>query len=98
MYPYCYISGKITGLQEEQYKANFEQAAREVRALGYQPISPVDLPHIHGHTWEEYMRESLVAMLGCSHIYVQKNCYESKGAIVEVELAERLKMTIIYQP
>lgn len=93
----CYIIGKIGDLPEEEYKANFEQAKREVEALGLEPVSPLDLPHNHGRTWSEYMREDLIALLCCGWVYAQRNWRQSPGGIIEVETAMKVGLNIIQQ-
>src|SRR5687767_9028439 len=69
----CYIAGKIGDLPEAEYKANFEKAKVAVARLGYEPVSPVDLPHQHGRSWSDYMREDLIAMLKCECVYAMHN-------------------------
>ena len=93
----CYIAGKITDLTEQQWTTNFETAKKEVIALGYDPVSPVELKHEHNKTWNEFMREDLIAMLNCTAVYACDNYRESKGASIEVELADRLGFQILYQ-
>ena len=94
----CYIAGKIGGLDVEVFTKNFEQAKQEVAALGYEPVSPVDLPHNHGRTWAEYMREDLRAMLECEAVYALSNWRTSPGANIEVNLALNVGLTILHQP
>lgn len=93
----CYISGKITGLSEDEYMANFHRGKKEVELIGLEPVSPVDLPHEHGKTWTEFMREDLAALLICDNLYALSNWQDSAGARIEVQLAIDLNMTIIYQ-
>lgn len=93
----CYIAGKITGLSKTEAELNFGQAKLEVFALGMEPISPMDLTHAHGGSWSEYMREDLAELLTCSHIYVQRNYRNSRGAQIEVELASNVGLTRINQ-
>lgn len=93
-----YIAGKIGDLPEAEYKANFEKAKQEVRSMGFEPVSPVDLPHNHGRTWNEYMREDLIAMLGCEYVYCLRNWRKSPGAIVEINTALSVGINIIHQP
>lgn len=93
----CYITGKITGLDPITYKLNFQDAEKEVWKLGMIPCSPLNLPHNHGCTWSEYMREDLIAMLGCTHVYALSNWRESKGATIEMNLALTLGLNIIHQ-
>lgn len=94
----CYIAGKIGDLPERQYRHNFEQAKQEVIALGYEPISPVDLPHKHGRTWPEYMREDMIAMLQCNHVYALRNWRSSPGATIEINTALSVGINILHQP
>lgn len=93
----CYIAGKISGLPMSEYKANFEMAKKEVKAMGFEPVCPIDLPHIHGKSWQEYMRECLTEMLKCDKIYALTNWKMSKGAKIEIALAEELGIKIINQ-
>lgn len=93
----CYIAGKIGDLNPTVYKDNFERAKREVIALGFEPVSPVDLPHNHGRSWSEYMREDIIAMLPCKYLYAQSNWKFSPGATIEVNLALSVGINIIHQ-
>lgn len=93
----CYIAGKIGELPEHEYKANFEQAKREVIEMGYEPVSPVDLPHNHGRTWNDYMREDLIEMLKCTRVYAIRNWRLSPGAIIEINTALSVGLNIIHQ-
>jgi hypothetical protein len=93
----CYIAGKIGDLPEEIYKANFEKAKNHVVQLGLIPISPIDLPHDHDKSWRSYMIEDLTTMMQCSFVYVMDGWLESKGARIEIELARKLQIKILYQ-
>jgi hypothetical protein len=93
-----YIAGKIGNLPEKEYKANFDKAEWEASELGYIPVSPLKLPHAHGRTWSEFMREDLIAMLKCDAVYALNNWRQSPGATIEVETAKSVGINIIYQP
>lgn len=95
--PKIYISGKITG-DENDAPMNFKKAEIFLKEQGYEVVNPMTLPHKHGQTWCEYMREDLIAMLnGCTHIYMLKNYKESKGATIELGLASSLNFTLIFE-
>ena len=96
--PRAYIAGKITGLSISEYTANFKKAKAEVRALGFDPVSPLDLPHAHEGSWAEFMREDLAELLRCDALYAQHNWACSKGASLEVYLAGKIGIEVIYQP
>ena len=93
----CYIAGKIGDFPEKEFKQNFEKAKKEVILLGFEPISPVDLPHEHGKSWCEYIREDLKAMLDCHSVYALRNWRQSPGATVEINLALSVGLNIIHQ-
>lgn len=93
----CYIAGRISGLEEAEFKQRFLDGKREVENLGFEAVNPVELPHNHGHTWEEYMRECLVAMLECQTVYALNNWRYSVGATIEVNLAVSLGINVIFQ-
>lgn len=93
----CYIAGKIGDLPESVYKAEFERAKNEVRKLGFEPVSPVDLPHEHNRTWSDYMREDLIEMLKCDSLYAIRNWRQSPGATIEINTALAVGINIIHQ-
>ncbi len=93
----CYIAGKIGDLPQAEYKAEFEKAKEEVRLLGFEPVSPVDLPHNHGRSWGEYMREDLTELLKCHNLYALRNWRLSPGATIEINTAMSVGLHIIHQ-
>ena len=92
-----YITGAISNIPKKEYKAKFDEAKQQLKSLGFIPVSPIDLPHQHADKWEEYMREDITAMLQCHGIYALTDYHTSIGAFLEVDLAQKLKMPIIYQ-
>jgi len=93
----CYIAGYIGNLPVDEYTKNFEEAKKEVIQLGYEPVSPLDLPHNHGKSWSEYMREDLKAMLDCHSLYALRNWRLSPGAKIEINTAVSVGLHIIHQ-
>ncbi len=93
----CYIAGFIGNLPVEEYTANFEQAEKEVIAMGFIPVSPLKLPHNHGKSWGEYMKEDLIAMLQCDAVYAQNNIRFSPGGMIEIETAMKVGIDVIHQ-
>lgn len=91
-----YISGKITGI-EDQAPELFKLAEEEVRKLGFEPVNPMTINHDHDLTWSSYMKEDLKAMMDCDGVYMLNNWKTSKGANIELDLAESLGMEIYYQ-
>ncbi len=93
----CYIAGKIGALPFLEYTEKFEKAKKEVEALGFFPISPVDLPHEHGRSWGEYMREDLTELLKCHSLYALRDWRTSPGATLEITTAMAVGIHIIHQ-
>lgn len=94
-----YISGKITGLTEEEFTKNFEAAEQFLKSQGHQTMNPVtlcaELPK--DSTWAEYMALCLRGLMNCSAIYMLRNWSDSKGARVERAVAFELGLPVIYQ-
>jgi hypothetical protein len=93
----CYIAGKVTGLPEAEYRAKFRKAEIAVSILGFEPLNPITLPHEHDKSWESYMRDAIREMLDCEALYALADWKDSRGARIEVQLAQDLGMQIIYE-
>lgn len=92
----AYISGKISGMEPEDYTAKFAKASRLAETMGYEPVNPVELQHEHDNSWQSFMRVDLKALLDCNHILMLPNWKDSKGATIEHDLAKSIGLNIIY--
>lgn len=92
-----YISGAITN--NPNAKAQFDKAKKTLVELnkGYEPISPMDLPHEHSKSWNSFMREDIKAMMDCQGIYLIEGWEKSKGAQLEAQIALYLSFKIIHE-
>ena len=88
-----YISGPITGIENGNFEA-FAGAEASLYALGHSVVNPHALPHNHGKTWQDYMREDLRALLDCDAVFTLPGWQMSRGASIEVKLAKDLGMMI----
>jgi len=93
----CYIAGKIGGLDVADYTERFETAKAEVLSMGFEPVSPIELPHNHGRSWEEYMREDIAELMQCQCLYALTNWRHSIGATIEVNTAISVGIDVIHQ-
>lgn len=89
-----YLSGPMTGLPNYNYPAFNAEAAR-LRALGYAVENPAENPAPARDEWELYMRTALRQMLTCDAVAFLPGWKESRGANVEIELAQHLGMPVI---
>ena len=89
-----YIAGPMTGLPEFNYPA-FHAAAADLRALGYQVVSPAEL-HDGDTTqpWDFYVRAGIVALVGCDAVALLPDWHLSRGARLEVSIADALGMPV----
>ena len=96
-----YLSGKMTGLAESEYKENFRNAEMFYRACGYDVINPC---HISAEVlkkkpnavYEDFMKEDLKALAGCTHIAMLEGWETSCGAKRELMEARKNGIAVIY--
>lgn len=94
-----YLSGKISGLAEEEYKANFAKAAAD--ALQFFPdeqvsiVNPTTLPNIH-NSWADYMLRDLMFLRDCDAIVMLPDWLDSIGAQTEHMFACGMGIRICY--
>lgn len=86
-----YICGKITGMEEEA-KVLFNAAHQELEQMGFEVVNPFMLDHNHDKQWESYMKACIKALMDCNYIYLLPNWRESRGAVLEQQIAQRLNI------
>ena len=96
-----YLSGKMTGLAESEYKDKFRNAEMFYRACGYEVVNPCNLSEIvlkrkPDASYEDFMREDFKAISGCTHIALLEGWESSPGAKRERAEAERLGLEIMF--
>lgn len=93
-----YLSGPMTGKPEHNYPA-FAVAAKALRELGHEVISPAELGeegHVPGDmAWEEYLARDLKGMLDCEGVVVLRGWGKSQGACLEVYVARALNKRVL---
>lgn len=90
-----YISGPVTG-RENNNLAAFYEAAAEVARQGGKPVIPHDYV-MPGEGWEAAMKVCVAVMMRCDGLYAMLDWGESRGARIEVALARDIGMTIYDQ-
>lgn len=93
-----YISGPITG--HDNAEAEFSQAELAIKAAGFEPINPFTVcKHMrHGKaTWTDYMRKDIAALMSADVVYRLRGWQNSKGANIEVDIANRLGIPLFSQ-
>lgn len=96
-----YLSGKMTGLEESEYKEKFSNAEMFYRACGYEVVNPCNLSDIvlkrkPDATYEDFMAEDLRALRSCTHIALLEGWESSPGAKREKAEAESKGLAIMF--
>ena len=92
MRPRLYLSGPMTGLPDLNFPA-FRSAAHALRCAGFIVTNPADL-NGPGVSWSECMRADIKALCDCDAVATLPGWQHSKGATLEVHIAERLQMEV----
>lgn len=84
-----YIAGPITGIKD--FEVVFADAHEQLLAVGHEVENPCDNEDSsQDYSWEDYMKMGLMQMLACDGVAVLPDWEKSRGATIEVELAEKL--------
>lgn len=96
-----YISGKISGLEKEEYDENFRIARRAFWSIFpefgiSQIILPTQIKPLFGiKSYWFYMASDIYQELKCTHVVFQKNWIDSRGARIEMIVAILFNKKII---
>lgn len=90
-----YLAGPMSGLPESNYPA-FHAAAAKLRAMGHEVLNPAENPEPACGTWQGYMRMALAQLVQCESVVLLPGWSDSKGALIERELAQTLGMELSY--
>jgi phosphoribosyl-ATP pyrophosphohydrolase len=90
--PVIYVAGPMTGLPEWNYPA-FHLAATQLRSVGYRVISPAE-HELDETNWTGCVRRGLGELLTTDAVGVLSGWQTSRGATLEVHVAEALGMEI----
>ncbi len=92
--PKLYISGPMTGIKEHNYPAFFK-AERKLLAAGYEVSNPAQYVAKFGETWEDCLRRDIKDLMDCQGVAILKGWGDSRGALLETDIARRLNMPIL---
>jgi len=90
-----YLSGPMTGYAEFNFPT-FNAAAAALRAEGWSVVNPADHGLVDGAGWGDYLRHDIAKIAGCESIALLPGWSKSKGAQLEVHIANALEMPIRY--
>lgn len=90
-----YICGPCTGLPDNNYPA-FHAMAAELRAAGFEVENPAENPPPACGTWAGWMRLGIAQLVRCDAILLLEGYRNSRGAIVELGIAQELGLRVFY--
>lgn len=95
-----YLAGPMTGIEGFNYN-KFDEVAKQLRDLGHEVVSPaeigreISLPGKPGDLpYADYVKSNLKAMLDCDELVLLPRWRGSRGARMEVQVADFTKMKI----
>ncbi|WP_240478618.1 DUF4406 domain-containing protein [Pseudomonas cremoricolorata] len=88
-----YIAGPMTGLPDFNFPA-FNAAADLMRSAGWHVENPAEHGVVPGAEWADYLRYDIARLATCEMIMLLPGWSKSKGANLEVAIAQQLGMPI----
>lgn len=92
-----YISGAISGIPFHMVTDQFNKAEAELVEKGYEPVNPLNNGIERSASWLDHMRADIKMLLDCDAIYMLVGWPDSKGAIIEKQLAQNLGLKVLLQ-
>lgn len=93
----AYVAGKMSGLPTDNVKEKFNFVANQLVQKGYHVINPLKMadPEMQ-KSWDEVVRSEIKKMLECDEVHLLPDWQESRGAMLERDIALRLGMEVVY--
>lgn len=88
-----YLSGPMSGLPGLNFPT-FHSMTASLRASGHTVTNPAEI-NPDGGTWTDCMRRDIAALMDCDTVATLPGWENSKGAKLEVMIAEKLGMTVV---
>lgn len=90
-----YIAGPMSDCDNYNFES-FEWAAKHLRDIGYEPVSPAEVHGIKDDwEWEDYLKADLALLIDCDAIVMLAGWEESRGACLEHDTARRLGLSVM---
>ena len=90
---WVYLAGPMTGYDDYNFPL-FNRTAASLRAEGFNVINPAEHGIVEGAEWADYLRFDLAKIAGCESIALLPGWEASKGARLEVHVAQALGMSV----
>lgn len=85
-----YIAGKVTGLPHEEVYFKFSNIQNNLEMVGFEVANPINIVNNAECKWLEAMKICIQELLTCDAVYLLPCHNNSKGALIEKQLALNL--------
>jgi hypothetical protein len=89
-----YIAGPMTGIPDYNYPA-FNEAERQLRAAGHEPLNPARRGLRPGWTYGDYLRHAIRDVLLADAIAALPGWMRSRGARLETDIAHAIGIPVV---
>ena len=90
-----YLSGPMTGIEKLNFPA-FNAAASRLRAQGADVVNPAEIEKQNPGEWKACLRADIKELCDCTTIAMIPGWENSNGAHLELHIAHRLGLEIIF--
>lgn len=91
-----YVSGRISGLNEDDVNSKFRKGMNDVIEMGHEAVNPLNNGLPKSASWGEHMVRDIEMLMSCEAIYMLHNWKESRGARIELNIAIEMGFKVIY--
>lgn len=88
-----YIAGPMSGY-EGHNKMAFQDAEAKLWLMNYDPVNPAPYER-PDFEWADYLKRDIPLLLQCQGVATLPNWQQSKGATLEVHIAQQLNMPVL---
>lgn len=89
-----YLAGPMTGYEDHNFPA-FNACAAKLRGRFAYVVNPAEHGIVDGAEWGDYLRYDIVRLADCACIALLPGWSKSRGAQLEVHIAQKLSMPIL---
>lgn len=91
-----YIAGKVTGEPVAECTMKFGSMQKQLEALGYKGVNPLEVVGTWQATWHQAMKSCIKALVDCDAVLALDDYDKSQGAKIELDIAEDLGIPVFF--
>ena len=90
-----YIAGKVTGLPEHEVRGKFSELQTNLESCGFDVVNPIEVVNDFNTPWDAAMKLCIKALIDCDAVYLMPCHNNSKGALIEKQLAININIPCV---